>query len=112
MTSLIDVIFLLLMFFMLATSFSRTTELPLAGRASAGGGRADPQAVFLRLTPEGADLNGSPVADDDIAARIAALGGPSPTVLVALGPDLRSQRLADVLARLRAVPGSIVRVLE
>ncbi|HSF64459.1 MAG TPA: biopolymer transporter ExbD [Paracoccaceae bacterium] len=31
LTSLVDVIFLLLIFFMLATTFTRTTDLPLAG---------------------------------------------------------------------------------
>lgn len=106
MTSLIDVIFLLLMFFMLASSFSRGTEIALF--AQSGGGTATArQALFLQLSPETIRLNGREILP---AALEAAL--PSrPRVLVSLAPGVDSQRLANLLVVLRRVPEMQVQVL-
>lgn len=113
MTSLIDVIFLLLMFFMLSTTFTRTTELPLAAATSGTGVAADSGAapVFLRLAEQGVTLNGQSIAPDQAAAAVQALAGPDARVLVAMMPGVTAQRLADLLVDLRAVPGLRVQVL-
>ncbi|PTW61610.1 outer membrane transport energization protein ExbD [Breoghania corrubedonensis] len=75
LTSLIDVIFLLLLFFMLASTFSHYQALPLSG----GGGTATtatnaPRPALLRIHGEGRmDLNGRPVTLEDLASRLAEL---------------------------------------
>lgn len=110
LTSLIDVIFLLLLFFMLTTTFTRTAELPLV---AAGSGNSSLQGarVFLRLAPEDLTVNGQPVSLNGVSERITALGQDAPQVLVSLAPGVSAQRLADLLAHLRRQPGLRVQVL-
>ncbi|MGR3586967.1 MAG: biopolymer transporter ExbD [Paracoccaceae bacterium] len=110
MTSLIDVIFLLLLFFMLSTTFTRTAELPLVAGAR-GAGTAQTVPVFLRLAPETLTVNGQSALLDQVAAQILALGQDQPQVLVSLAPHVSAQRLADLLVRLRSTSGMRVQVL-
>jgi biopolymer transport protein ExbD len=109
MTSLIDVIFLLLLFFMLSSTFSKFAEVPLpVGTA----GQAEPTTqppLFLRVTADGVTLNGDTVA-------LAALNtAPSlqtkAQVLIAITSDVSSQQLTDVLVALRGLPEISVNVL-
>lgn len=101
LTPLIDVIFLLLMFFMLATRFDRPAEFPL-DLAGAGAGPAQVRPLFLRLGPETAELNGLPVDLADLGPALAAAGAEAGApVVLALAGGLAAQRLADALAALR-----------
>jgi biopolymer transport protein ExbD len=110
LTSLIDVIFLLLLFFMLSTTFTRSAELPLVA-AAAGSGPPQAAPVFLRLMPEHVTLNGQPAMIETLTRQIADLAQPDPLVLISLAPDVTAQRLADLLVQLRAAPGLHVQVL-
>jgi biopolymer transport protein ExbD len=112
LTSLIDVIFLLLLFFMLTSTFTRFAEVEL----STGAGAADPadaRPVFAQLNPQTLRLNGNAVALDGVPAALAALEiDPDTTpVLLALGEGVTAQRLTDALAAFRAVPGLRLTVL-
>lgn len=112
MTSLIDVIFLLLLFFMLSSTFTRFAEVDLA---SAGGGGSDAGArpVFLRLSPDALSLNGAPRELSALPDLLRADQTEAPLpVLVALNGPVTAQRLTDLLVVLRAVPGLQVTVLE
>lgn len=111
MTSLIDVIFLLLMFFMLSTRFTRTAELPLTAAGAAEGVVADAKLLFLRLAPGGITLNGRAVTMEALADRLRAEGGTEPQVLVSFSDDTTSQALADILVALRRAEGVRVQVL-
>ena len=114
MTSLIDVIFLLLLFFMLTSTFSKFSEVELL---SAGAGNAEtkgqPPPVFLRLNEDTLSLNGIPHAMDDLATALKSPDGAlaDQMVLVSLDDEVSSQRLVDLLAVLRAVSGIKVQVL-
>ncbi|MDX1820223.1 MAG: biopolymer transporter ExbD [Paracoccaceae bacterium] len=110
LTSLIDVIFLLLLFFMLTTTFTRTAELPLVA-GSSGTGVAQAAPVFLRLSPQEMTLNGQTATLDTVTAQITGLVQDDPQVLVSLAPGVNAQRLADLLAALRRQPGLRVQVL-
>jgi len=113
MTSLIDVIFLLLLFFMLSSTFSRFAEVELT---AAGGGNAvrdDVKPAFLRLGADTLDLNGRAVALDGLAPAFAGehdKGGPL-SVLVSLRREVTSQRLTDLLVALRRVEGLRITLL-
>lgn len=105
LTPLIDVIFLLLLFFMLTTSFVREVDLPLA---PAGGGLAEgARPAFLDLGPEAMALNGAAVDPADLAARLAG----EDALLIRLQPGVTAQRLIDVLGPLSRLPALHVRVL-
>lgn len=95
MTSLIDVIFLLLLFFMLSSTFARHGELPLD--LALGGAATAPETppLFVQLRDDGLRLNGTAAAPD---ALIAAMrGDDAGLVLVSIAPGVTSQALAEVL---------------
>jgi biopolymer transport protein ExbD len=108
MTPLIDVIFLLLMFFMLSSTFSSFGEIEL-NQATAGTAVPGTQSerVFVQLGAERLVLNGTPITLDELAARIE-----TGQVLVSLDADTSAQRLVDLLVRLRGRDGLTVTVLE
>ncbi|WP_246831336.1 biopolymer transporter ExbD [Pseudotabrizicola formosa] len=108
MTSLIDVIFLLLLFFMLSSTFTRFGDLPLT--TASGGAVAQAEApAFLRLLPDSLTLDTDAA---DLAALPAALLARAPVlVIVAPGEGVTAQRLVDALNVLRDLPGVTLRVI-
>lgn len=115
LTSLIDVIFLLLLFFMLSSTFTRFSDVDLTRSARAGTPTDAPDAPthFLQLAEEGLRLNGAAATLQTVAA---ALRGPDNKavgrVLVTLAPDTSAQRLTDLLVVLHQIPALTVTVLE
>ena len=100
LTPMIDVIFLLLVFFMLASRFGSDRALPLTFTGSGTAYSGPPRLV--ELAPSGLFLNGRNIAPQDIAAALAPLMQ-SPDDIVVLrardGADLQSLvTLMDSLA--------------
>ncbi|MCV6584012.1 MAG: biopolymer transporter ExbD [Marinibacterium sp.] len=113
MTSLIDVIFLLLLFFMLTSTFSRFGDVELMAGGQGAGGESDRQKLFLSLRPAGLWLNGAPVDPLELPDRIATLrNGRDALALVSLDAATTSQGLVDILAVLHGLAGLQVLVLE
>lgn len=113
MTSLIDVIFLLLLFFMLTSTFSRFSDVPLVAASRGGAVQAgDVPPLFLRVTETGMSLNDVPVAEllPELEARA---GEESRSLIVALASDsVTSQQLVDVLVAAQQVPSLYVQVVN
>ncbi|NVO54202.1 biopolymer transporter ExbD [Rhodobacteraceae bacterium B1Z28] len=108
MTPLIDVIFLLLLFFMLTSTFSTFGEIELSNAtAGADATGAPAERVFVQLGAERLVLNGTPVTLDELTTQVE-----TGQVLVSLDADTSSQRLVDLLVRLRGRDGLTVTVLE
>ncbi|WP_158964336.1 ExbD/TolR family protein [Chachezhania sediminis] len=108
MTSLIDVIFLLLLFFMLTSTFSRYSELELsaAGGNAAPGSAAEVATVFLSLSEDRLLVNGQPTELGALAGNVKVTAAEKPTrLLISAGKDVTSQRLVDVLSVLNALAG-------
>jgi len=112
LTSLIDIIFLLLLFFMLSSTFTRFAELPLM---NAGGGAASdgPPPIFLQLGVAGLRLNGQAVPLDALPEALAGFEaeGQTVTLLVTLDAEVSSQGLVDLLVSLRGETWLSVSVL-
>lgn len=111
LTSLIDVIFLLLLFFMLSSTFAQFSEVELA---TAGQGRAassDTPSIFVQLRVDSLRLNAREVPLDGLAEALAALMEGEARALVSTGADVTAQRLTDLLLALRGIPGLSVQVL-
>lgn len=110
LTPMIDVVFLLLVFFMLAARFGSETALVLG----AGGGTAgwDGPPRLVDVTPDALRLNGVAVAERDLAAALAPLmTGADPVVMRAVdGASL--QRLVSTAQALRAAGAGAVLVME
>lgn len=99
LTSLIDVIFLLLLFFMLASNFSRYQSLDVS--SGAGGGGADVRPAYLRIqSRDRLDLNGSPFSRPELAERLSVLKE-NAVVAIWSGPEARVQDVVDVLSAAR-----------
>lgn len=111
MTSLIDVIFLLLLFFMLSSTFTRFGEIELTAAGGAAGKPITP--VYLRLQGERIVLNGEELTLDDLQSALAGQAeSGADTVLLSLDDKTVSQRFVDVYAALRAMPGFAVTVIR
>ena len=112
MTSLIDVIFLLLLFFMLSSTFTRFSEIPLTA-ASAGMGAAAAPPLFLQLGADDLRLNGARIELSNLIEQADQfLEQGDRQVLVALGTDVSSQRLVDLMVQLASRPELSVTVLQ
>jgi biopolymer transport protein ExbD len=114
LTSLIDVIFLLLLFFMLSSTFSRNGEIALLAAAAGSGESTDSPPLFLRLDGTSLSLNGVVIASDDLLAAITdRIGDTSaPRIIVSVTGGATSQALVDVLVLLARVPGAEITVVE
>lgn len=112
MTSLIDVIFLLLLFFMLSSTFARFSEIELSAATTGQGAAPGMKPYFLQLAPEGLTLNGTSLSLDALADSALAEAAPDTPLLVALRGEVTAQRLADLLVALRPLSGLSVTVLE
>lgn len=108
MTPLIDVIFLLLLFFMLSSTFSRFAEIELSSAASGTSAPDKPiERIFVQIGAERLTMNGVAATLDELSAQID-----TGQVLVSLDADTSAQRLVDLLVRLRGREGLTVTVLE
>ncbi|MDJ1017635.1 MAG: biopolymer transporter ExbD [Paracoccaceae bacterium] len=100
MTSLIDVIFLLLLFFMLSSTFSKFGEVELRVGSGVGGDVQLDDMVFVRLEEERLSLNGVPLGMPLLVAQLSQQA--AQTVVVSVRPSVTAQRMTDLLVALRA----------
>lgn len=108
LTPLIDVIFLLLLFFMLTSTFSTFGEIELSNaRKGTGTPTTEIERFFVQLGPERLTLNGQATSLEDIAEQIE-----TGQVLVSLDEGTTAQRLVDFLHLMRTRAGLDVLVLE
>jgi biopolymer transport protein ExbD len=112
MTSLIDVIFLLLLFFMLTSTFTRFAELPLHAATGGAASASDAAPFFISLGMQELRLNGEVVALDALAGAIDARSDGTASVLVSAADGVTSQRLVDLLVAIGTLPDLSVTVLE
>ncbi|PRY23138.1 outer membrane transport energization protein ExbD [Aliiruegeria haliotis] len=108
LTPLIDVIFLLLLFFMLSSTFAKFGEIELSAAVAGTGAAGEPtERAFLQLGGARLVLNGADVSLNELARTVQP-----GQLLVSLDDDTSAQRLADLLVQLRGVEGVNVLVLE
>ncbi|MBO6948073.1 MAG: biopolymer transporter ExbD [Rhodospirillales bacterium] len=109
MTPLIDVVFILLVFFMLASSFMdwRTLEL---GVAKAGGTGKMAGAMLVELRGDDLRLSGRTMSEDDVlqTLRQRFLADPAQKVLIKPAPGVPLQRAVALIDRIAAAGGKEV----
>ena len=100
LTPLVDVVFILLIFFMLATSFIewRYVDLESSSRSSSGGG-GDTEVVILDVAPEALSLSGAPVEITALETQISFKISEQPELRIVIRPlgGANMQRLMDIL---------------
>ena len=101
LTPMIDVVFLLLVFFMLASRFGvdQVIQLPLAS----GGGTYEGPPRIVEVLPDGVRLNGLALSENQLTAQVGRLTEAPTDVIVLRGGDSASlQRIVTVGDALRA----------
>ncbi len=111
LTPMIDVVFLLLVFFMLAARFGLPQSLPIA--LSSGGSAYSGPPRLIVVQPDALILNGAPIRADALPDALAALtDSPSDSILLRPTDATDVQRLIDVITLLRAQGFTSLAVLE
>lgn len=103
LTPMIDVVFLLLIFFMLSSRFGMDAVLPIAGGAEGATSEWQGPPRLVDVSPETVSLNGIPTEQEELVAAVQALipadGG---AVILRGRDDAELQRLVDVMDLLQA----------
>lgn len=106
LTSLIDVIFLLLLFFMLSSTFTRFAQVEVtAGRAGTASATDQPD-ILIRLDGENWTVNGQsfpPERAGEELTRLQQEGAASAVILVR--GEVTSQQLVSAVERIRRESG-------
>jgi len=101
LTPMIDVVFLLLVFFMIASRFGSEGALPLT--ESSGGGAYSGPPRLVEFGAEGFSLNGIAVSVDALAEALAPLmSGPEDVIVLRARDAADLQSLIAVMESLRA----------
>lgn len=109
LTPMIDVLFILVVFFLLAARFAPEGALPVAA-AGAGAAAWEGPPRLVTVTPAGVALNGRALAEEGLPAALAALmADPGDPVVLRPAEGADVQRLVDVVEALAAA--GIARVL-
>jgi biopolymer transport protein ExbD len=114
MTSLIDVIFLLLLFFMLTSTFTKFAEVELFAQSDGANAEAqEAPPLFLRTRQSALTLNAVPATLETLSGLIAEQrsSDTAQRILVSLDAETTAQRLTDLLVILRQIPSLQVAVL-
>lgn len=85
LTPMIDVVFLLLVFFMLASRFGVDTMLPMP--LVSGGGEYSGPPRLIDILPGETRLNGAPISEDDLAQAVQALTTSPDDTIILRGRD-------------------------
>jgi biopolymer transport protein ExbD len=107
LTSMIDVLFLLIIFFMVATKFDemeRNIDVAVPQVAHAGEGETPPQPLIVTVLADGqTQLDGNPVTSNELIARLAGAKTPltEPTVVIRGDSQCAFQHVAAALAACR-----------
>ncbi|MCX2721416.1 biopolymer transporter ExbD [Roseibium salinum] len=110
MTSLIDIIFLLLLFFMLSSTFTRFGEVEFGNTARGGAGGPAPD-VLIVLEEENWTINGiasDPAGAARVLAGFAKKGATSALILPREGAS--TQTLVEAVGRVRRIDGFTVSI--
>ena len=103
MTPLIDVVFILLLFFMLSSTFADMRRIDLATPAVSVG-TTDVEVLRVRLEAAGLLVNGERISSGELTRRIVDMLAASPDggVVLKVGAGVPVGRLTDTLDRIRA----------
>ncbi|WP_218119066.1 ExbD/TolR family protein [Limimonas halophila] len=115
LTPLIDVVFILLVFFMLASSFQSWRSIAMEPPVERGGGGDGSPAVLVRLLPGGGlDLNGRRVDEATLRQRLTGYAErpEPPRVLIEPRPGVSLQRAVGVIDLVEAAGLKRTRLLR
>ena len=112
LTSLIDIIFLLLLFLMLTSTFSKFSEIELSVATTAAKNKVSEKILFLRVSAVKIDLNSGEVEMNSLAKSIKSLTqNAKASLVISMDQDVTSQRLVDILGIVANIEGLSVNLI-
>jgi len=112
LTSLIDIIFLLLLFLMLTSTFSKFSEIELSAAATAAESNVSEKILFLRISALRIDLNSDEVQINSLSKSIKSFTkNAKASLVVSMDEDVTSQRLVDILGIVANIEGLSVNLI-
>ncbi|GMG83530.1 hypothetical protein LNKW23_27430 [Paralimibaculum aggregatum] len=107
-------VFILLVFFMLASRFADWRPVTISAGQAGGGGTGVEGALLLEIRADGLRLSGAPVTAEALAARLGArlAARPDQLVLVQPGPGVALQPTLDALDLLAEAGVRRTRLIE
>ncbi|MEO9530620.1 biopolymer transporter ExbD [Roseibium sp.] len=104
LTPLVDVIFLLLLFFMLSSTFTTFGQLDLGAPAGSGGTGTVPEAILV-LEETGLRLNGREIGEDLLMKEAQSLlDRDVDSILLLVRGATTTQQLVAIMSRLKSLP--------
>ncbi|MEM9097984.1 MAG: biopolymer transporter ExbD [Pseudomonadota bacterium] len=102
LTPLIDVVFILLVFFMLASSFLDWRSIQVSSAGQPGSASGVQGSLLVDLSPQGVRLSGETMALEDLSAKVAARiqAKPDQRILIRPATGVDMQRMVTLLDRL------------
>ena len=112
LTSLIDIIFLLLLFLMLTSTFSKFSEIELSVATTAAKNKVSEKILFLRVSAVRIDLNSGEVEMNSLAKSIKSFTqNAKASLVISMDQDVTSQRLVDILGIVANIEGLSVNLI-
>lgn len=112
LTPMIDVVFLLLVFFMLASRFGTDMQLPLKLAGASTSPYSGPPRLVV-IEPDAVRLNGTELAQAALTEALAPLmSAPEDAVILRAADGVSLQRLVEVMDRLAGAGMTNLVVLE
>ncbi len=112
-TSLIDVIFLLLLFFMLASTFTKFSEIEISSGSQSTSSVQNEDIIRLNIGAQKMTLNTSKQSDSLAYMHIQALKAKGRTLIaISVNEDVSTQRLTTVLTQLNGIGELQINVME
>ena len=112
LTSLIDIIFLLLLFLMLTSTFSKFSEIELSVATTAAKNKVSEKMLFLRVSAVRIDLNSGEVEMNSLAKSIKSFTqNAKASLVISMDQDVTSQRLVDILGIVANIEGLSVNLI-
>ena len=114
LTPLIDVVFILLVFFMLASSVLDWRAINLEPPVQTGAGTTDEPALLIEIESGGLSVAGSPITSEDLTGKVetALAERPDRPVLIAPASGIPLQRTVDVLDAVRSANAASIRLVH
>tara|TARA_B100000700_G_C15023121_1_gene846778 strand:- start:1302 stop:1700 length:399 start_codon:yes stop_codon:yes gene_type:complete len=113
-TALIDIIFLLLLFFMLSSTFTKFGEikLDLVSETSSKQFKKTNQFIFVRLSDKGLTINGSFILPEKLIDRISKYKKENSLLILSVVKGATSQSLVKILYKLKQLKDLNVRIVQ
>lgn len=113
LTSLIDVIFLLLLFFMLTSTFSQFGDIEFSSGGSGIVTEPNSPPLYVKLSEERLSLNGELYSNEELISELIGRRVETDTnVILSVSEGVTAQRLINIISSIRTLDGFALQIVR